>query len=140
MVASLARGCQICRRNSPMKNSKQKSATVATHSRIRVTRRGEIALGPGKAELLAAVGETGSIREAANRMGMSYMRAWSLIRTMNRCFRKPLVAAARGGADGGGAKLTATGRRVLELYQRMEAASVKAMEEDWGALRKLLRE
>jgi len=123
-----------------MKKSKKKSDAIAMHPRLRVTWRGEIALGPGKAELLAMVGETGSINEAAKRMGMSYMRAWSLIQTMNRCFSKPLVAAARGGADGGGAKLTTAGRQVLELYQRMEEASVKAMESDWEALRELLRD
>ena len=43
----------------------------------------EVALGPGKVQLLKLVQETGSIRQAAMRMEMSYMRAWSLIRTMN---------------------------------------------------------
>jgi len=55
----------------------------------------DIALGPGKVDLLALIGETGSIREAAERMGMSYMRAWTLIKTMNACFREPLVVASR---------------------------------------------
>ena len=39
----------------------------------------KIAFGPGKAVLLKLVEETGSISEAAKRMEMSYMRAWSLI-------------------------------------------------------------
>ena len=50
---------------------------------IRATRGDLIVLGPGKADLLAAIGDTGSIRSAAEWTGMSYMRAWSLVRTMN---------------------------------------------------------
>src|SRR2546430_6328438 len=65
--------------------------------RMRVLCGEVIALGPGKVDLLALIGETGSIREAAERMGMSYMRAWKLIKTMNACFKKPLVEAGRGG-------------------------------------------
>ncbi len=60
--------------------------------RIRVTTgRGVIAMGPGKADLLDAIRNNGTIRAAAEDLGMSYMRAWSLVRTMNTAFRAPLV-------------------------------------------------
>ncbi len=108
--------------------------------RLRISSGGDIALGPGKVELLALVKQTGSISEAAKRMEMSYMRAWSLIQTMNACFKEPVVEAVRGGHQRGGAELTETGRRALELYQRMEEASLKTVQTDWQALRKLLRD
>jgi molybdate transport system regulatory protein len=98
----------------------------------------DIALGPGKVDLLALVAKTGSIREAAERMHMSYMRAWTLIRTMNACFKKPLVEAVRGGNTGGGARLTETGRKALALYQQMEAACLDASKSGWQQLRTLL--
>jgi len=98
----------------------------------------DIALGPGKVDLLALIGETGSIREAAERMGMSYMRAWTLIKTMNACFREPLVVASRGGKERGGAVLTETGRRALESYRELEVQSLKACAGIWRRLRKLL--
>jgi molybdate transport system regulatory protein len=123
-----------------MSKTIQKAISSILRHRLRVMWRDEIALGPGKAELLALVEETGSINEAAHRMGMSYMRAWSLIKTMNRCFQEPLVVAERGGRGGGGAKLTATGRRSLELYHQMEKASQQATRSGWRALQKLLRE
>ena len=82
--------------------------------RLRISSGKDIALGPGKAELLALVSETGSISEAAKRMEMSYMRAWSLIQTMNACFKEPVVEAVRGGHKRGGAELTETGRRAQE--------------------------
>ena len=99
----------------------------------------DIALGPGKVDLLAMVGQTGSIREAAERMGMSYMRAWKLIKTMNACFREPLVMAARGGRAHGGATLTPTGRKALELYQQMEAGCLDATRPRWDELKSLFR-
>ncbi|MFD1807941.1 winged helix-turn-helix domain-containing protein [Gemmobacter lanyuensis] len=54
-------------------------------------------IGPGKAELLERIDETGSIAAAARDMGMSYKRAWSLIETLNAMFDLPLVASTRGG-------------------------------------------
>ena len=65
--------------------------------RMRVLCGEGIALGPGKMDLLTLIGETGSIREAAERMGMSYMRAWTLVKTMNACFREPLVVTLGAG-------------------------------------------
>jgi len=100
----------------------------------------EIALGPGKADLLGLVGETGSIREAAERMGMSYMRAWTLLQTMNACFREPLVTAARGGKARGGAGLTQPGRKALELYHQIEEESRLAAKTTWAQLRCLLKD
>jgi molybdate transport system regulatory protein len=86
----------------------------------------EIALGPGKVELLRHIAETGSISEAARRMEMSYNRAWLLVRTMNRCFKEPLVLAMRGGDQHGGAQLTKCGKEVLALYKRLELKFVAA--------------
>src|SRR5437870_12838059 len=94
--------------------------------RMRVLCGEVIALGPGKVDLLALIGETGSIRETAERMGMSYMRAWTLIKTMNACFREPVVVASRGGIARGGAVLTETGRRALELYRGLESQSLNS--------------
>jgi molybdate transport system regulatory protein len=88
---------------------------------FRVYRGDEIALGPGKVELLGHIAETGSISEAARRMKMSYNRAWLLVRTMNRCFEQSLVLSSRGGDKHGGAQLTRTGKDVLRLYRRLEA-------------------
>lgn len=86
----------------------------------------EIALGPGKIELLAHIAGTGSISEAARQMKMSYNRAWLLVRTMNRCFQEPLVLSSRGGDKYGGAQLTKSGKEVLRLYRQLEAKFASA--------------
>ncbi len=70
---------------------------------------------------------------------MSYMRAWSLVKTMNAAFREPLVVLARGGARHGGAALTPAGAKVLALYRTMEMRCIKAVSAQAAALRGLLR-
>jgi molybdate transport system regulatory protein len=110
---------------------------IVVRPRIRATHGNVILLGPGKADLLAAIAETGSIRSAAEQTGMSYMRAWSLVRTMNAAFREPLVERTRGGRSRGGAALTTLGRRVLELYREMERRASRAIAPVW---RRIARE
>lgn len=113
---------------------------VVVLPRIRFQRGPVIVLGPGKADLLEAVARTGSIRAAATELGMSYMRAWSLVRVMNTEFRSPLVHLVRGGPDHGGAVLTPAGTRVATLYREMEQAALDAVAPGLERLRRdLLR-
>ena len=81
---------------------------------------GDLVFGPGKADLLQAISEEGSISAAGRRMGMSYRRAWSLVEDMNEHFTAPLVDSSRGGPGGGGAALTDLGRAVLADYRALE--------------------
>lgn len=83
-------------------------------------------MGPGRAALLAAIMEAGSISAAGRRLGMSYKRAWQLVEAMNAAFSTPLVQATKGGARGGGAELTAQGHAVLDAWRRLEAAACDA--------------
>lgn len=89
--------------------------------RIRVVQGDDLLLGPGRADLLAFIQETGSIAAAGRRMGMSYKRAWQLAEALNATFREPLITAAKGGVAGGGARLTPLGVTVLEAYRALEA-------------------
>lgn len=80
----------------------------------------EIAMGPGKADLLDAIREHGSISAAGRAMGMSYRRAWLLVDAMNRCWDEPLVHTAPGRAATSGARLTALGDTVLAHYRSLQ--------------------
>jgi molybdate transport system regulatory protein len=80
----------------------------------------EIALGPGKADLLDAIDGHGSISAAAKAMGMSYRRAWLLVDAMNRCWSGPLVEAVAGGSHERGARLTPLGRDVLQQFRALQ--------------------
>lgn len=99
----------------------------------------EIAMGPGKADLLEAIAAQGSISGAGRAMGMSYRRAWLLVDAMNRCWRAPLVATTPGGAAKGGARLTPAGHTVLALYRQMQAAAQGLHQsEEWTQLAQAL--
>ena len=107
---------------------------VRSEFRLRIHRGDDIAVGPGKVDLLEAIGATGSISGAARSLGMSYRRAWLLVDTMNRCFRTPVVQAEAGGKRGGGAQLTPLGAEVIRRYRRIERGAARAGAADIRAL------
>lgn len=102
------------------------AAAAFPRLRLRVDLAPGVSFGPGKAELLAGIAETGSIAAAGRRSGMSYKRAWQLVERLNRDFAGPLVHASRGGPKGGGAALTVLGQEVLARYRRLQQAGARA--------------
>ena len=95
-------------------------------------------IGPGKAELLERIDSAGSIAAAGRAMGMSYKRAWMLIETMIAMFREPVVESTRGGAQGGGARLTDTGHTVVAAYRAVEEEAARSGEAHLARLQGLL--
>jgi molybdate transport system regulatory protein len=57
---------------------------------------------------------------------------------MNGDFGAPLVHTSKGGKSHGGAELTATGKKVLSLYRRMEERAGEAIKREMKSLHKLL--
>ena len=106
--------------------------------RLRISKGADIAVGPGKIDLLEAIADSGSISAAAKALGMSYRRAWLLVDTMNRSFAKPVVVAEAGGSRGGGAQVTSLGLEVVRRYRRIEQTAAKASAADLRALTRLL--
>lgn len=98
----------------------------------------QLVFGPGKADLLHHIQQTGSISAAGRAMGMSYKRAWSLVEEMNSAFKAPLVVSARGGAGGGGAHLTPEGEEALQHYQAVLEAALAGGARDLAALQAML--
>jgi molybdate transport system regulatory protein len=127
----------------PQKNKEDslagsKQPQFTCRPRIRVKAGKDIALGPGKVDLLEAIEHTGSISAGARELGLSYRRAWDLVDTMNHCFKHPLVARVKGGKGGGGAQLTDEGRRIMDLYRNMETKALKAIGPEWKTVQKSL--
>jgi molybdate transport system regulatory protein len=129
---------------SPAKNKlaivKKRRPAPTLRLRIRVLRAAEILLGPGKADLLDAIGRQGNLKAAADELEMSYMRAWKLVQLMNGAFLEPLVHAERGGSERGHAGLTDTGKAVLEAYREMERAGTIAARPAFGRILRRLRQ
>jgi molybdate transport system regulatory protein len=97
------------------------------------------AIGPGRAELLERIGQSGSISAAARAMDMSYRRAWQLVESINESFAEPLVVTETGGKRGGGARLTPAGRVVIERFRKMEAKAAGAIAGDIEKFSALLK-
>ena len=87
-------------------------------------------LSHGKAELMELIRETGSIRQAAQRMDMSYRRGWLLTDELNRMFRETVIETKHGGKSGGGAGLTTFGETLLKRFRDMEKRTAKALKAD----------
>jgi molybdate transport system regulatory protein len=81
---------------------------------------GEILIGGGLNtrlfELLAAIDRIGSINRAAKAVGMSYKGAWEMIERANNLSPRALIETATGGREGGGTRLSETGRSLLSLF------------------------
>jgi len=72
-----------------------------------------------RATILLRIDEYGSISSAAQSMGISYVKAWKLVKQMNASFLNPLVELSSGGARGGGAKLTDEGKQAADEFWRL---------------------
>src|SRR5690606_35008407 len=125
------------RKATASSKSSPRGARIRTH--VRVMLDDEIAMGPGKADLLEAIRDTGSISAAGKQLGMSYRRAWLLVDTMNRCFKTPLVETSAGGVAGGGARISVAGEDMLRRYRALETAIAKITEKGFGDIKPMLR-
>nr|ART89771.1 DNA-binding domain of ModE [uncultured bacterium] len=115
------------------------TSPLDARTRFRVQVKHAVAIGPGKADVLQAIAETGSIAESGRRLGMSYQRVWSLVRAMNGDFIEPLVLTQRGGSAGGGAALTSTGKEALSIYRAIEHDAERAVTKRLPQLLALIR-
>lgn len=106
--------------------------------RIRILCGEDTALGKGKADLLEAILESGSISAAGRKLGISYRKAWLMVDEMNRCFSSRVVEKTKGGAQGGGALVTEIGKIALEQYRIIQQKAGSAIAEDLAAFRGLL--
>lgn len=124
---------------SSVANARKAKSGPRMRTHLRIMLDDEIAFGPGKADLLEAIRDTGSISAAGKKLGMSYRRAWLLVDAMNRCFRAPLVETAAGGVAGGGAHLSQAGAEIVAQYRALEAAVAKITERAFTEIKPLLR-
>jgi molybdate transport system regulatory protein len=99
--------------------------------------KGTPVLGKGGAEILKAIAKEQNISKAAETLGMSYRYVWNYLQKIQKVVEAPIVETYKGGkAGGGGAKLTALGKSLIEEYQRVEGylSEVLADQEYWEVL------
>jgi molybdate transport system regulatory protein len=79
--------------------------------------------GMGRVMLLDMIEEHGSLRKAAEAMGMSYRAAWGKLKATEESLGLVLVESS--GTRRGGCRLTADGRRIRERFRAWFAAVEK---------------
>ena len=103
--------------------------------RTRIDFAPDCSIGPGKIGLLEGIEQTGSLSAAARAMDMSYRRAWLLVHDTNEAFDQPVAELAVGGKEGGGARLTEFGRRLVADFRAFEGKVQQLANERFSALR-----
>ena len=81
----------------------------------------EPVFGPGLIKLLEHLEESGSMKEACQKMEMSYSKGWKIINRAERELGTPLLIRHQGGRSGGKCEITAEGKTLMEKYRAMEA-------------------
>ena len=79
---------------------------------------GQELLGQGRVELLRRMAELGSLKKAAESMGMSYRLAWGRLKKMEEALGRPLVES--GDNRRGGYSLTPAGEELVAAFRLWE--------------------
>lgn len=87
---------------------------------LALRREGRFLVGRDRIKLLEAVAEYGSITKAAKVVGFSYKTAWDAVNAINNLLPSPAFITKAGGRSGGGAEVTAEGRRLIATFHRLE--------------------
>lgn len=88
----------------------------------------ETFFGPGTAQLLYLIDQTGAIQEACSKMGLSYSKGSKMIKAVEDQLGVAIAQRWTGGSGGGGSMLTDDGRRLLQNYQEMTKRVNKSTE------------
>lgn len=103
--------------------SKKLLTTLNPRAKVWLEYKGEALVGPGRADLLEAILQEGSLVHAAKKRKISFRAAWDRIRKIERRLKVKIAKSQKGGEGGGGTTvLTEMGRRILRRYKRLEIA------------------
>ncbi len=88
--------------------------------------------GDGKIRLLKAIAGHGSLRQAAESLGISYRKAWADLNKSEKCLQLKLVVRHRGGHHGGAMELTSAGRRTIAAYEAFREQVRNAVQDNFA--------
>jgi len=96
-------------------------------AKIWIEQEGAKIFGDGPWDLLTRVERTGSLRQAAAEIKMSYSQAWRLLRTIEKKLGYTLLEKQTGGAGGGYSKLTSRAKALTIAYSQFRREAEQAL-------------
>ena len=100
--------------------------------------------GEGRARLLEAIDEVGSLKQAVAQFAMSYRNAWGYLRDLESAAGFKFLERAPGRGPKGGMRLTPRGRQFVaqfwEFHRALDAASRRRFPRAFRAGREPVRE
>ncbi len=94
----------------------------------------ELIFGSGKTEVLKQIDETGSISQAAQKVGMNYKKAWNHIQILQKYIEDDLVFTQKGRGENSGSTLTPKAREIIQTFEILEYDVKKYAEKRFGEL------
>lgn len=110
--------------------------TIGINGSLWIENHGRRFFGPGPVELLSYIEETGSINQAAKKMGMSYKKAWWIVNNLNNTSADPLVITATGGQNGGGSTISREAKDLINYYRELRQRFKTFLDQETSRIRK----
>jgi molybdate transport system regulatory protein len=109
------------------------SARKSVQPRVKVwlELRGEYVFGQGLVRMLEAVRKTGSIKEAARKLGKSYRYVWGRIKQAEEAIGESLVESQVGGTGSHRSDLTPRAVELLEAFQALRQRVTDVLEKEF---------
>ena len=95
-------------------------------------------LGPGKILLLETIIKKGSITASAKELGMSYRKAWNLVREINEASITKIINTTTGGKGTGGANISKNGIAFIKSFRKIEKIVLIAAKKEKKYLDKII--
>lgn len=93
--------------------------TYKIKSRLWLEQEGESLMGEGTLLLLKTIDEEGSLSKAAQKLNLSYKKAWKLADNLNKTSNNTIITKQIGGKNGGGMQITEYGRKLIAKFEEI---------------------
>ena len=120
--------------NKPLKDILKKNLSFKVNGSLWLECGGKKYFGPGPMELLEKIDETGSINKAARKMGMSYTKAWAIIKRLNAGAANPLIVTQTGGDRGGGSVISPEAKQLIAYHHHLRIKFLSFLEKQTNIL------
>ena len=110
--------------------------SIGVNGSLWVENQGRRFFGPGPVELLSLIEETGSINQAAKKMGMSYKKAWHIVNNLNATSTEPMVITATGGTKGGGSTISPEAKDLITYYHDLRERFKTFLDQETSRIKK----